>query len=76
MILRMQKLILGMASHHLCNAKPTILGATPGAIPGIDGNANMTLIFFFAHAFSGFFFFSIRARARNKKATIRAPTVP
>ena len=27
-----------MASHDLCNAKTTILGATPGAIPGIDGN--------------------------------------
>ena len=29
-----------MASHDLSNTKTTILGATPGAIPGIDGNAH------------------------------------
>ena len=34
----MRNPILGMASHDLSNAKTTILGATPGAIPGIDGN--------------------------------------
>ena len=41
MILGMRNPILGMASHDLsdlCNAKTTILGATPGAIPGIHGN--------------------------------------
>ena len=35
--LRMRNPILGMASHNLCTAKTIILGATPGAIPGIDG---------------------------------------
>ena len=30
--------MLGMASHDLGNTKTTLLGATPGAIPGIDGN--------------------------------------
>ena len=40
-ILGMQNPILGMASHDLCNAKTTILGATPGA---------------YAHAFSERFF--------------------
>ena len=30
--------ILGMASHDLSNTKPTILGATPGVIPGTYGN--------------------------------------
>ena len=30
--------ILGMASHDSSNTKTTILGATPGAIPRIDGN--------------------------------------
>ena len=34
-ILGMRNPILGMASHDFCNAKTTILGATPGAIPGI-----------------------------------------
>ena len=37
-ILGMRNSILGMASHDLINTKTTILGATPGAIPGIDGN--------------------------------------
>ena len=37
-ILGMRNPILGMASHDLCNAEPTILGATPGAIPEIYGN--------------------------------------
>ena len=32
--------IFGMASHDLSNTKTRILGATPGAIPGIDGNAH------------------------------------
>ena len=36
--LGIQNSILGMASHDLSNTKATILGATPGAIPGIDGN--------------------------------------
>ena len=38
LILGMQNSILGMASHDLSNTKITILGATPGAIPGIDGH--------------------------------------
>ena len=50
----MQNPILGMASHDLCNAKTRILGATPGAIPGIDGNPHGR--FSFAHAFSERFF--------------------
>ena len=37
-ILGMRNPILGMASHDLSNEKTTILGATPGAIPRIDGN--------------------------------------
>ena len=37
-ILGMRNPILGMASHNLSNSKTTILGATPGAISGIDGN--------------------------------------
>ena len=39
-----------MASHDLCNVKTRIVGATPGAIPGIDGNPHER--FSFAHAFS------------------------
>ena len=38
LILGMRNSILGMASHDLSNAKTTILGATLGAIPGIDAN--------------------------------------
>ena len=45
-----------MASHDLSNTKTTILGATPGAIPGIDGN--LLERFSFAPAFSEVFFFS------------------
>ena len=37
-ILGIRNSILGMASHGLSNPKATILGATPGAIAGIDGN--------------------------------------
>ena len=37
-ILGIRKSILGMASHDLSNTKTTIFGATPGAIPGIDGD--------------------------------------
>ena len=33
--------ILEMASHDLSNTKTTIFGATPGAIPGIDGNPHL-----------------------------------
>ena len=36
--LGIQNSILGMASYDLSNTKTTILGATPRAIPGIDGN--------------------------------------
>ena len=49
-ILGMRNPVLGMASRDLCNAKTTILRATPGAIPGIDGNPHGR--FSFAHAFS------------------------
>ena len=38
---RNEKSILGIASLDLSNTKTTILGATPGAIPGIDGNPNV-----------------------------------
>ena len=37
-ILGIQNSILGTASHDLSNKRTKILGATPGAIPGIDGN--------------------------------------
>ena len=43
-----------MASDDLSNTKATILGATPGAIPGIDGNPNER--FSFAPSFSERFF--------------------
>ena len=51
--LGMRNPILGMASHNLCNAKTTILGATPGAILGVDGNPHGN--FSFAPAFSELF---------------------
>ena len=38
MILEMRNSILGMAWHDFSNTKTAILGATLGAIPGIDGN--------------------------------------
>ena len=38
LILGMRNPFLGMASPDLRNAKTRILGATPGVIPGIDGN--------------------------------------
>ena len=53
-ILGIRNSILGMASHDLINTKPTILGATLGAIPGIA--ANPPERFSFAPAFSGRFF--------------------
>ena len=46
--------IFGMASHDLSNTKTTILGATPGAIPGIDGHPHER--FSFAPPFSERFF--------------------
>ena len=50
-ILGMRKSILGMASHEFIEQyETTILGATPGVIPGIDGNPAER--FSFAHAFS------------------------
>ena len=49
-ILGMRNPILGMVSRDLSNAKATILGATPGAISGIFGNARER--FSFAPAFS------------------------
>ena len=52
-ILRIRNSILGMASHNLSNTKTTILGATPAAFPGIDGNPHER--FSFAPAFSELF---------------------
>ena len=49
-ILGMRNSILGMASHDLINTKPTILGATLGAIPGTAANPSER--FLFAPAFS------------------------
>ena len=54
LILGMQNSILRMASHDLSNTKTTILGATLGAIPGIDGNPHERLSF--DTAFSEHFF--------------------
>ena len=53
-ILGIRNSILGMASHDLINTKPTILGATLGAIPGITSNPPER--FSFAPAFSERFF--------------------
>ena len=53
-ILGIRDSILGMASHDLINTKPTILGATLGAIPGVA--ANPPERFSFAPAFSERFF--------------------
>ena len=53
-VLGIRNSILGMASHDLSNTKTTILGATPGAIPGIDGNPHER--FSFAPPFSERFF--------------------
>ena len=53
-ILGIRNSILRMASHDLINTKPTILGATLGAIPGIA--ANPPERFSFAPAFSERFF--------------------
>ena len=53
-ILGIRNSILGMASHDLLNTKPTILGATLGAIPAIA--ATPPEIFSFAPAFSERFF--------------------
>ena len=39
-ILGVRNSILGMACHDLNNAKTIILRATPGAIPGTDGNGS------------------------------------
>ena len=53
-ILGIRNSILGMASHDLINTKPTILGATLGAIPGIAANPHE--ISTFDPAFSERFF--------------------
>ena len=53
-ILGIRNSILGMASHDLINTKPTILGATLGAIPRIA--AHPPERFSFAPAFSERFF--------------------
>ena len=54
-ILGVRPSTLGMASHDLSNTKTTILGATPGVIPGIHGNPHRER-FSFAPAFSERFF--------------------
>ena len=54
LILRMRNSILRMASRGLSNTKTTILGATPGAILGIDGYPHER--FSFAPVFSERFF--------------------
>ena len=53
-VLGIRNSIRGMASHDLINTKPTILGATLGAIPGIA--ANPPERFSFTPAFSERFF--------------------
>ena len=53
-ILGIRNSILGMAPHDLGNTKTTILGATPGAIPGIGGNPHERSSF--APSFSERFF--------------------
>ena len=53
-ILGIRNSILGMASHDLSNTKTTILGVTPGAVPGSGGNTNER--FSFAPPFSERFF--------------------
>ena len=51
-ILGIRNFILGMASHVLSNTKATILGATPAAIPGIDGNPPENCSFALSEHFS------------------------
>ena len=77
-ILGIRNSILGMASYDLSNTKPTILGATPGAIPGIDGNPHE--IFSFAHAFSERFFKNwggprapVRCPSHHLKCEMKSP---
>ena len=53
-ILGIRNSILGMAPHDLGNTKTIILGATPGAIPGIGGNPHERSSF--APSFSERFF--------------------
>ena len=53
-ILGIRNSILGMASHDFSNTKTAILGATPGAIPGIHGNPHER--FSFAPFILGSFF--------------------
>ena len=63
-ILGMRNSIPGMASHDLSNTNTTILAATPGAIPGLDGNTHER--FAFVPTLSEHFFqelgWSLRAR--------------
>ena len=65
-ILGIRNCILGMASHDLSNTKTTILGATPGAIPGVDGSPHER--FSFAPAFSERFLRIGVVPARQKKS--------
>ena len=65
---RNTKSILGMASHDLSNTKTTILGATPGVIPGIGGNPQER--FSFAPSILGAFFFFFSNIGGCHKASI------
>ena len=64
--------ILGMASHDLINTKPTILGATLGAIPGIAANPHE--IFTFDPAFSERFFRNWGGPRAQETKTDQKPT--
>ena len=58
-----------MASHDLINVKTTILGATPGAILGIDGHPPER--FSLAPVFSARFFKNWGVPARKKNNTLK-----
>ena len=67
-MLGMRNSILGMAFHDLSNMKPVILGATPGAIPGIDGSPHER--FSFAPTFSKRLFKNWSPRARESNIRV------
>ena len=77
-ILGIRNSILGMASHHLSNTKTTILGATPGAIPGIDGNPHRRI--FICPSILGAFFrelgWSPRARVSHTRDRLASAPYP
>ena len=57
-----------MASHDLSNTKTAILGATPGAIPGIDGNPHER--FSFAPSILGAWFQELGWSPRSLATTL------